>query len=350
MSLYTGRPVQNNDLWIHKYGNNNTYNWACTLPFIELSYNLIAEIKKMSDVYAYGMISASTVYLLDPDFSYPPPNQYAEVKNILYSVGGEAINSAIILSKLGLRTKVDGNWLSPSTSNRTLELLQPYDIDTSRLLIKEGYGTDEIVITDKTSRTIFGNYASFHNGEKQWNEPNEDDIKSSSIVALDPYFKPEAEQAAQLCHKHSVPYVTLDCEYSGYIAQHAAALVISHELRDQAYPDEDIPELIEKYQETCTGLIIFTFGSDKLLFTRRNQEIKTFPPFKVESIDTTGAGDSFRAGITYGLHMGWSDEKVIEFASAVAANVCMSLPHTLNAPGLTEIMHFISSHQNTNNA
>jgi hypothetical protein len=40
----------------------------------------------MYDVYVYGMVSASTVYMIDESFSYPQPNQYAEIKRYFPSV------------------------------------------------------------------------------------------------------------------------------------------------------------------------------------------------------------------------------------------------------------------------
>ena len=42
------------------------------------------------DVYLYGMISPSTVYVLREDFAFPKPNGYAEVGRVLPSIGGEA--------------------------------------------------------------------------------------------------------------------------------------------------------------------------------------------------------------------------------------------------------------------
>jgi hypothetical protein len=58
------------------------------------------------NVYLYGMITPSTVYILDEGFPFPQPNHYAEIKQYFSSVGGEAVNSAIMLSQLGITTKV----------------------------------------------------------------------------------------------------------------------------------------------------------------------------------------------------------------------------------------------------
>ena len=295
----------------------------------------------MFDVYLYGMISPSTVYVLDDNFAYPQPNEYAEIKQSLPSVGGEAVNSAIMLSKLGLKTKLDGIWLNQSRAGNVMSLLKPFGIDVSRITVKPEGGTDEIVIADRTSRTVFGNYAGFHAGEKQWNDPQEADVQKARIIALDPYLRDSSLQVAQLCVLNRKPYVTLDCRYDDFMANHAAAVIISHELRDQVYRGQDMKEIFKKYQDGCEGLIIFTFGADELWYARRNQSIRKYKPYEITPVDTTGAGDSFRAGIVYGLLNAWDDASTVDFASAVAACVCLSAPHALNAPELNEVLAFM---------
>jgi sugar/nucleoside kinase (ribokinase family) len=299
----------------------------------------------MYNVYLYGMISASTVYVLDEKFTYPQPNQYAEIGKCLPSLGGEAVNSAIMLSKLGIKSKLDGNWINPKKADVIFDILKPYDIDTSRLTVRENYGTEEIVITDKDTRTVFGNYAAFHSGEKQWNTPQEEDIQGATMVAIDPYFKVEAPIIAKWCVKHGKPYVTIDCKYEDFLTQNAEAVIISHELRDQAYPEANMTEIFEKYLDHCKGLIIFTFGSDELWFGRKGQSIQKSKPYKIKPVDTTGAGDTFRAGIMYGLMKSMDDEATIQFASAVAACVCLTIPHSLNAPGLEGVLKFMEENK-----
>ncbi len=299
----------------------------------------------MYDVYLYGMISASTVYVLDERFVYPKPNEYAEIGKRLISLGGEAVNSAIMLSKLGIRTKLDGNWINPEKADVISGILKPFQIDISRLSVKENYGTEEIVITDKESRTVFGNYAAFHSGEKQWNTPVEEDIEKATMVAIDPYFKVEAPMIAEWCVKHGKPYVTIDCKYDEFLAQHAEAVIISHELRNQAYPGADMEAVFQKFQSNCNGLIISTYGSDDLWYGRKGEPIKKFSPYRIKPLDTTGAGDTFRAGIIYGLLKSMSDEETIRFASAVAACVCLTIPHSLNAPELDGVLKFIEENK-----
>ncbi len=64
------------------------------------------------EVYAYGVISSSELHLLSMPF--PPPDAYAEITKSHFMTGGEALNSAIVLSCLGLRAQLDGNWIGNS--------------------------------------------------------------------------------------------------------------------------------------------------------------------------------------------------------------------------------------------
>ncbi len=295
----------------------------------------------MIDAYLYGMVSHSTVYLLRKDFRFPHANSYAEIERSMPSIGGEAANSAAVLARFGLATRLDGNWLNPAHAGAMTGLLGSIGVDTSRLSLRDGFGTDEVLISDGESRTVFGTYAAFSTGPRQWNEPSEEDITSAAIVSIDPYFRAESEAAARLCVKHGKPYVTVDCRYESFLAQNAASTVISHELRDSAYPGADMREVFSRYQSSCAGLTIFTFGEKELWYARPGQKMKTFTPYRITAVDTTGAGDSFRAGIVYGLLKGWDDARTVAFASAVAACVCLTVPHALNCPGLDKVLGFM---------
>jgi sugar/nucleoside kinase (ribokinase family) len=299
----------------------------------------------MVDAYLYGMITPSIVHILREDFAFPKANDYAEIGRTVESVGGEAANSAVILAKLGLSTQLDGNWIHRQRAGQVFGLFKPFGIDLTRLTLVDEGGTDEFVVADRTTRTVFGNYAGFHAGPRQWNEPRAQDIRDAGIVCLDPYFRDESRKVAELCVAHETPYVTLDCEYDDYMAQHAAAVVVSHELRDRAYVGLDQREVFERYRARCAGLVIFTFGPNPLWYARPGYELREFQPYLIEPVDTTGAGDAFRGAIAYGLFQHWDDERTIDFASAVAVNVCLSYSHALNAPGLEAIQAFMAEHR-----
>jgi len=161
-----------------------------------------------------------------------------------------------------------GNWLGALDAERVKNTLAGYGIDVSRLTTTDDGGTHEFVVADGDSRTVFGNYVAFGTGSQQWNEPLEEDIAAASIVCLDPYLGESSLRAAEYCVAHSTPYVTLDVPFDGYIAQHAAAISVSHELRDQSYAGQDMRLIFQRFIDSCPGLIVFTFGGDELWYGR----------------------------------------------------------------------------------
>jgi sulfofructose kinase len=57
----------------------------------------------------------------------------------------------------------------------------------------------------------------------------------------------------------------------------------------------------------------------------------------VQAVDTTGAGDVFRAGFIYGTLQGWSTELVLRFANAAAGLSCTRSGAIGGVPALEEI-------------
>ncbi len=63
---------------------------------------------KTVDVYAYGVISSSTLHLLRQPF--PSPDGYAEIAQTYAMTGGEALNSSIVRRSWGFLPGWDCIW------------------------------------------------------------------------------------------------------------------------------------------------------------------------------------------------------------------------------------------------
>jgi hypothetical protein len=61
------------------------------------------------------------------------------------------------------------------------------------------------------------------------------------------------------------------------------------------------------------------------------------PAFPVHAVDTTGAGDVFRAGFVYGALSGWPTADILRFANAAAAVSCTRLGAISAIPTLAEV-------------
>jgi sugar/nucleoside kinase (ribokinase family) len=258
--------------------------------------------------------------------------------------GGEAANSSIVLSRLGAQVKLDGNWLGADESGRRIKaLLSDYQIDTSRLSLREGYkGVQEVVFAAHDTRTIFGTYCRLLE-DTAWNTPQASDIAQAKVVCLDPFFAQPASRAAEIAFAAGIPVVTVDCQYDNPLLRHTSALVIAESYIRENYAQRDLEELFREYQAATSGLVIFTFGDAPVWYARRDETVKFFQPYSVDPVDTTGGGDAFRAGVVYGFLKGWDEEKTIDFAAAVAAITCARFPGVLNAPTCDEVFDFMDA-------
>jgi sugar/nucleoside kinase (ribokinase family) len=290
-----------------------------------------------SEVYLFGQITLSTIHKLAGRF--PEADGYGEIERSFLCPGGQVMNAAMVLSGLGLKTAIGG----PNWGTETAEVLDRYSarygIDTGGIVRDPGYaGLRDIVFVDGTRRTVFGRFRALYS-EKQhrWCEPDEAAIRAAGVVAIDPYFGSSSEAAAHFASEAGVPYVTIDCPHDGYLHRNAAATVVSGEYWRPNYAGQTAGDVIATYAEQAAGLTIFTAGSDQILCARRGKPVFAVEPYRVEAISTLGAGDTFRAGVVFGVLKGWGDEKVVRFAAALAAILCTRLPIADNVPTLAEV-------------
>lgn len=299
---------------------------------------------KSYDVYSYGVVSSSTLYSIRG--AYPVSEGYAEIDDVRHMIGGEAANSSIVLSRLGAQVKLDGNWLGADESGRrTKALLSDYQIDTTRLPLKKGYkGVQEVVFAAQGTRTIFGTYCRLLE-DTAWNMPQESDITQAKVICLDPFFAQPASRVAEIAFNADIPVVTVDCQYDNPLLRHSSAVVIAESYIRDNYAKREPEELFREYQAATSGLVVFTFGDAPVWYARPDETVKFFQPYSVDPMDTTGGGDSFRAGIVYGFLKEWDEDKTIDFAAAVAAMICVRFPGVLNAPTCDEVFDFMDTHK-----
>jgi sugar/nucleoside kinase (ribokinase family) len=119
--------------------------------------------------------------------------------------------------------------------------------------------------------------------------------------------------------------------------------VVAESYIRENYADRDRKDLFRNYQAATSGLTIFTFGDAPVWYARPDEAVSYSQPYAIDPVDTAGGGDSFRAGIVYGFLKGWTDDKMIDFAAAVAAITCSRFPGVLNAPTYDEVYDFLKA-------
>lgn len=86
--------------------------------------------------------------------------------------------------------------------------------------------------------------------------------------------------------------------------------------------------LSEKYDVTT----VITDGERGSISCRPQEKAKRHAPYKVEAVDTVGAGDSFHGSFAFALSIGYSLEEAVAFASVAAAMNCLAFGATTAMP------------------
>lgn len=295
-------------------------------------------------IYLYGMICITTSFKLN---AFPTPDEYSEIEQMYRFPGGETGTCGTVLSSLGADVIMDGTHIGKNSEQLVKDFYRNRSVDLSHLTFDGSFeGLEDYVIISGSERTPMGTFGhffsdAFKNNIRHWNKPREDIIAECDTAAVDDCFLEDSELAARLCVKHGIPYVTIDCRYDGYLHKHSAVSVISGEGIENLYKGSTRKEMMEYYKENSEGLTIITNGGNKFYYGRKGQPVKSFMPFRVKVESTLGAGDTFKAGCTYALAAGMSDDELVRFASACAAAAVSHYPIQLAPPTLEEINDLI---------
>lgn len=298
----------------------------------------------MHDIYLYGSTLVTDSFILEGEF--PKGNQYAEFIEHHTNIGGETGMCLAMLSNFGISCKADGYHLGTYTAPILLDYFQDKAVDMSAMEVRDDFeGFHDYVLIDRinNTRNCVGPFNTLvERMGHPYNMPIESDIVGVKCAAIDPFLPDAANLTGEYCVKHQIPFVTIDSKYDSYLAKNCVVAVISEEFLGTDYPGQDPKELMQKYMEQGEGLYIMTFGSHEILYGRKGV-VKTFQPFQIDAKSTLGAGDTFKCGCVYGLYHEYDDDKLVEFACALAGCACSVYPLAENLPSLEQVQKLIDS-------
>lgn len=315
----------------------------------------------MADVVCLGILVADVI--ARPVDAYPRRGELTLCTQMRPSIGGCAANTGIGLQKLGVPTAVMGKVGSDGFGDFVRGVLTSHGLDT------EGVATSRTVDTSATMVMIAadGERSFIHcigaNAEITLDDINWDIIGSAKLLhiagsLLMAGFDGEP-CAAVLQRARSMGVRTcLDTAWdaTGRWMQlikptlpHLDYFVPSFsEARRcvEDYPiDSSDPRAVARvFQDEGVGVVALKMGEEGSYIRDGDQEWQ-LPPFHVQAVDATGAGDAFAAGFLAGVMNGFDLPTTGKLANAVGACCVTAVGTVTGIKPLPETLAFIESQE-----
>ena len=262
---------------------------------------------------------------------YPEFNSKIELTRYDQMAGGEAASTTVGLQRLGLRAAYAGRFGTDSAGDYGLQTLRDEGVDTTYAEQIEGAKTQiAFIVIDERSgeRTVIWQ----RDAKLAYTAADAplEAVERAKALHITPHDVEACIAMARRARENGVIVsIDIDRVFDGVdeLLPLVDILIASSELPAQLTGKTDrhdsLRELAAKYGSSITGV---TLGESGSMLMCENEVIAT-PGFAVPGgcKDTTGAGDSFRVGLLYGLVTGASVEESARMANAVAALKCRAV-------------------------
>ncbi len=256
---------------------------------------------------------------------FPAEDSKPEAKELLTQGGGPVATALVTLARFGVTSNFMGVIGDDDAGMAIKKGLIAEGISTKGLITRKGTTSQRaciIVNIGNSSRTVIWQRASATPLAPA--EIRTELIKNASILLLDGLMKDASLAAAEFAKDSGVP-ILLDAGSMRPGMMELAKVsdyIVASESFARAVASSPVKALKElRALNPQAKAITITLGKEGSITCAKGKRIFR-EAYKINVIDTTGAGDVFHGGFAYAVINGWTIEKTIEFASAVAALKC----------------------------
>ncbi len=290
------------------------------------------------DVLGIGANSVDYVYLLPAYPEADGPNAKMRISSHSLSCGGQVATALCTCASMGLRTKYIGATGTDDNGRRLREELARWQIDLTDAVIRDVTNQFAVIMVDE------------HAGERivLWDRhdglalrPRElppELLTATRVLHVDDVDQDAAIRAAQIAREAGV-LVTSDIDRVTPRTEELVAAVtmpiFAEHVPNALTGEADFERALRKLRRVNAGPMCITLGSRGALLLNSDR-LHTAPAFKVDAVDTTGAGDVFRGALIVAMLRGDSPDDMLRFANAAAGISCTRLGAINGVPTLEE--------------
>ncbi len=299
---------------------------------------------KQWDVLGVGCNSVDRVYRLPASPKPDSPTAKLRISSHATMCGGQMATAMAACAGFGLKTTYLGCVGHDHDGRLVCSELQQRGVDISHVMTRDCANRFAVITVDETS----GERIVLWDRDEQLNLSARDIkpalIASARIVHVDDEDQEAAITAATLARRAGVPCASdidrITDRTKDLIAAVSIPIFAQHVL-PAITGEADVERGLRAMRSWNDGLLCVTLGASGAVLLK-GDEVVAEPAFPVKAVDTTGAGDVFRAAFVYALLHDYPLRKMMRFANAAAAISCTRAGAMASVPSLPEVERLLS--------
>ncbi len=309
----------------------------------------------MKDVVCIGILVADVIS--KPLKTLPERGKLMPIDSITLHSGGCALSSAVDMSKIGLDTAVVGKLGNDGFGSYLTGELKKHNVETTGLSIGQNSRTSAsvVVVGEDSERSFIHCFGA--NGEFTYEDIDFAFVSQYKIafftgVNLMASFDgaPLAKAVEEARDAGCITVMDTAWDSSGRWMELVRGslsnldyFIPSYEEAKNIAGKESPEEIADVFLSMGVGTAVIKLGEKGCYIKTGGGREHTIGPFKVDAVETTGAGDAFAAGFITGISKGWPIEKCGLFANATGALSVSCIGASTGIKTLEETIDFIKS-------
>jgi len=299
---------------------------------------------KQWDVLGVGCNSVDRVYRLPASPKPDSPTAKLRISSHATMCGGQMATAMAACAGLGLKTAYFGCVGHDHDGRLIRSELEQRGVDVSHVLTRECANRFAVITVDETSgeRIVLWDRDERLNLRARDFDPAL--IASARILHVDDEDQEAAIAAATVARSAGVPCASdidrITDRTKDLIAAVSIPIFAQHVLPVMT-GESDIERGLRAMRQWNDGMLCVTLGPSGAMLLK-DDELVIEPAFPVKAVDTTGAGDVFRAAFIYALLKEYPLRKMVRFANAAAAVSCTRAGAMASVPAMREVEQFVS--------
>jgi sulfofructose kinase len=262
--------------------------------------------------------------------------------------GGNAATAAVAINRAGGQAVFWGRVGDDNNADLILGELEEFGVDIKDVLRQEGVksGVSSVMVDEVGERLIIGYSDPKLITDANWLPLAR--LKESNAVLVDCRWPDGAIKTLKRARELGIPAVLdADLRPEGLnedVIRSATHVLFSQPALSEFAAGKSTEKALNYAMELNGGWVGVTEGSSGTRWLEKGI-LRHFPAYKVNTVDTLGAGDVFHGIFALGLAEGNTEENSIYVASAAAAIHCSRSGGRKSIPDRNEINNFLSNNK-----